>query len=70
MLDPLTRVDSEFIYYGEGDCDLTPDWHPGFACASSRILFIIIRHRRVAPVFFSLSLSSFLLLFFHASQDS
>lgn len=29
MLDPLTRVGSEFIYHGEEGCNLTPDWHPG-----------------------------------------
>lgn len=29
VLDPLTRVGSEFIYHGEEGCNLTPDWHPG-----------------------------------------
>lgn len=29
MLDPLTRVGSEFIYYGAEGCNLTPDWFPG-----------------------------------------
>lgn len=45
VLDPLTRVDSEFIYHGEGDCDLTPDWYPGLHVPGLEFCLIIIHHR-------------------------